>query len=105
MRQSGIGLISEREISKERVRGDMKENKQNLENWVSVKILSSFIKDQIEKRRAMSLKDAEKAVLDEINNEILSWINQKKSKNLSEQAYARDTGWSGVVFPFISAYR
>ena len=83
----------------------MKENKQNLENWVSVKTLSPFVTDQIENKRAMSLKDAEKAVLDEINNEILSWINQKKSKNLSEQAYARDTGWSGVVFPFISAYR
>ena len=26
MRQSGIGLISERDISKERVRGDMKKN-------------------------------------------------------------------------------
>ena len=83
----------------------MKKDKQNLENWVSVKTLSPFVTDQIEKRRAMNLKDAEKAVLDEINNEILSWINQKKSKNLSEQAYARDTGWSGVVFPFISAYR
>ena len=83
----------------------MKENKQNRENWVSVKTLSPFVIGKIEKRRAMNLKDAEKAVLDEINNEILSWINQKKSKNLSEQAYARDTGWSGVVFPFISAYR
>ena len=83
----------------------MKKDKQNLENWVSVKTLSPFVTDQIEKRRVMNLKDAEKAVLDEINNEILSWINQKKSKNLSEQAYARDTGWSGVVFPFISAYR
>ena len=83
----------------------MKENKQNLEIWVSVKTLSPFVKDQIEKRRAMNLKDAEKAVLDEINNEILSWINHKKSKNLREQAYARETGWSGVVFPFISAYR
>ena len=83
----------------------MKKDKQNLENWVSVKTLSPFVTDQIEKRRAMNLKDAEKAVLDEINNEILSWINQKKSKNLSGQAYARDTGWSGVVFPFISAYR
>ena len=83
----------------------MKKDKQNLENWVSVKTLSPFVTDQIEKRRAMNLKDAEKAVLDEINNEILSWINQKKSKNLSEQAYARDTGWSGVVFPFISAFK
>jgi len=53
----------------------------------------------------MSLKDAEKAALDEINNEFFSWINQKNSKNLSEQAYARETGWSGVTFPFISAYR
>ena len=83
----------------------MKKDKQNLENWVSVKTLSPFVTDQIEKRRAMNLKDAEKAVLDEINNEILSWINQKKSKNLSGQAYARDTGWSGVVFPFISAFK
>ena len=83
----------------------MKKDKQNLENWVSVKTLSPFVTDQIEKRRAMSLKDAEKAVLDEINNEILSWINQKNSRHLSEQAYARDTGWSGVVFPFISAFK
>jgi hypothetical protein len=83
----------------------MIENKQGLDNWASVKTLSPFVIDQIEKRRAMSLKDAEKAVLDEINNEVLCWINQKNSKHLSEQAYARETGWSGVVFPFISAYR
>ena len=83
----------------------MKKDKQNLENWVSVKTLSPFVTDQIEKRRAMSLKDAEKTVLDEVNNEILSWTSQKKSKNLSGQAYARDTGWSGVVFPFISAFK
>ena len=83
----------------------MKENKQNLENWASVKTLSLFVTDQIEKRRPMSLKDAEKAVLDEINNEVVHWINQKNSKHFGEQAYARDTGWRSVVFPFISAYR
>ena len=60
---------------------------------------------EIEEKSHMSRADSEKAVLDQTNNEILSWINQKNSKNLSELAYARDAGWSGVVFPFISAYR
>ena len=60
----------------------MKKDNQNLENWVSVKTLSPFVAAKIEKRRAMSLKDAEKAVLDEINNEVLCWINQKNSKKL-----------------------
>ena len=83
----------------------MKENKQNLENWASVKTLSLFVTDQIEKRRPMSLKDAEKAVLDEINNEVVHWINQKNSKHLSEQPFPKDIGWSGVIFPFISAFK
>ena len=83
----------------------MKKGKQNLENWLSVKTLSPFIADQIEKRCAMSPKDSEKAVLDEINNEILSWINQKNSKHLSEQPFPKDIGWSGVIFPFISAFK
>ena len=83
----------------------MKHSKQSLENWLSVKTLSPFVADKIEKRFAMNPKDAEKAALDEINNEILSWINQKKSKNLSEQPFPKDSGWSGVVFPFISSYR
>ena len=70
-----------------------------------IKIILPSIIQKIKIKSLLSREEAERILLDEINEEIVSLIEKKRSINLSEQPYIKEKGWSGVVYPFISAYR
>ena len=72
---------------------------------MSIKIILPSITQKIKIKSLLSREEAERILLDEINEEIVSLIEKKRSINLSEQPYMKAKGWSGVVYPFISAYR
>ena len=72
---------------------------------MSIKIILPSVTQKIKIKSHLSREEAERILLDEINEEIVSLIEKKRSINLSEQPYIKEKGWSGVVYPFISAYR
>ena len=72
---------------------------------MSIKIILPSITQKIKIKSQLSRAEAERILLNEINEEIGRWIVKKRSNNLSEQPYKKAKGWSGVVYPFISAYR
>lgn len=72
---------------------------------MSIKIILPSITQKIKIKSLLSREEAERILLDEINEEIVSLIEKKRSINLSEQPYMKEKGWGGVIYPFISAYR